>query len=54
MIKSWKIMHRKKDKVVTDTFKFLNKTDSNALIISQEYTVCFQISGEAKTKYNKY
>ena len=33
---------------VTDTSKMLNKTSYTELIISQEYTVCFQIVEEEK------
>ena len=32
----------------------LNNTAYNELILAQESTVCFQISEEAKKKYNKY
>ena len=42
-----------KEKEVSD-LKFLNNTAYNELILAQESTVCFQISEEAKKKYNKY
>ena len=42
-----------KDKIFPDTFKIIYKTIYNKLKISQEETVCLQISKEAKTKTYK-
>ena len=42
-----------KDKGVPK-LKFINKIAYNKLIITQEYTVCFQIFGESNTKANSY
>ena len=40
--------------VLTATQNILNKTSYKEPIILQEYTICFQITEESKTKENKY
>ena len=42
------------DKGVNTKLKILNKTPYNKITLYQEYTVCFKISEEEKTKANKY
>ena len=57
IIGGWKILEDDADKTkvkVISELNLINKTAYNELILAQEYTVCFQIVEEAKTKDHKY